>query len=145
MTRHTVLRVVAKFLIAPIILYAFYVQWHGELGPGGGFQAGVIFAVAFILYGIVFGLEALVTVFPTHVIRVLFGLGVLIYAGTGFLALFFGKTFLDYSYLGHHAVHAQEWGIILVEIGVGITVATVMIAIYIAFASRIPSTKDEDW
>lgn len=145
MNHHTILRVVAKFLIPPIILYALYVQWHGDYGPGGGFQAGTIFAVAFILYSLVFGLEALVRVFPTYIIRILFSLGVLIYAGTGFVSMLMGKNFLDYSYLGHHPVHAQEWGILLVEFGVGLTVATVMIAIFIAFASRIPSISDEEW
>ena len=38
------LRVVVKLLIPLILLYALYVQFHGDYSPGGGFQAGVIFA-----------------------------------------------------------------------------------------------------
>ena len=38
------------------MLFALYVQFHGDYGPGGGFQAGVIFAAAVILYALVFGL-----------------------------------------------------------------------------------------
>ena len=57
MSHHLVLRVIAKLLIPFILLFALYVQFHGDFGPGGGFQAGVIFAAALILYGLVFGLE----------------------------------------------------------------------------------------
>ena len=53
MMGHVVLRVTIKLLFAPIILFALYVQFHGDYGPGGGFQAGVIFAVAFILHALV--------------------------------------------------------------------------------------------
>jgi len=55
MRHHLLLRVITKLLVGPIILFALYVQFHGDYSPGGGFQAGVIFAVAFILFGIVFG------------------------------------------------------------------------------------------
>ncbi len=46
-----ILRVVTKLLIPYILLFGFYVQFHGDYGPGGGFQAGVILAAAVILYG----------------------------------------------------------------------------------------------
>ena len=57
MKHHRVLRIVSKLLIPFIMLFALYVQFHGDFGPGGGFQAGVILASAFILYGLIFGLE----------------------------------------------------------------------------------------
>ena len=57
MTRHSILRITAKFMIPYILLFALYVQFHGDFGPGGGFQAGVIFASGFILYGLIFGIE----------------------------------------------------------------------------------------
>ena len=49
-------RVVAKLLIPYMLLYALYVQWHGDYGPGGGFQAGVLFAAAVIRYALIFDL-----------------------------------------------------------------------------------------
>ena len=58
MKEHSILRVVSKLLIPYILLFALYVQFHGDYGPGGGFQAGVIFAAGIILYGLVFGLRA---------------------------------------------------------------------------------------
>ena len=64
MQHHLILRVVTKLLVGTIIVFALYVQFHGDYSPGGGFQAGVIMAVAFILYGVVFSLEKAKQVFP---------------------------------------------------------------------------------
>lgn len=146
MRHHLLLRVVTKLLIGPIILFALYVQFHGDFSPGGGFQAGVIMAVAFILYGIVFGLEAVQSVFPAWLVHKLMALGVLIYAGTGVVSLFMGYDFLDYTAFNpHHPSHGQHWGIFAVEFGVLVTVTGVMVAIYYAFAMRRPAISDEDW
>jgi len=136
MTRHAVLRIVAKLLIPYIMLFALYVQFHGDYGPGGGFQAGVILAAAFILYAIVFGLEQAKRVAPPRVIESLIAVGVLIYAGVGLVTLTRGGRFLEYGVLEHDASHGQHLGIFLVELGVGCTVAAVMIAIFFAFAGR---------
>lgn len=145
MDHHLILRVVTQILVAPILLYGLYVQFHGDFGPGGGFQAGVIFAVGFILYGIVFGLRRLRNKFPDHVIHKLVALGVLIYAGTGVVNMALGGNFLDYNVLSQDPVQGQHWGIIAVELGVGVTVFGVMMAIYYAFAGRPPSLDDKDW
>jgi multicomponent Na+:H+ antiporter subunit B len=146
MHHHLILRVVTKMLVGTIVLFAFYVQFHGDFSPGGGFQAGVIMAVAFILYGIVFGLNKAEEVFPPWLVHKLVALGLLIYAGTGFASLFLGYNYLDYdAFVPHHPSHGQHWGILAVEFGVGVTVTGVMVAIYYAFASRPPPMKDEDW
>ncbi|MBO6814696.1 MAG: Na(+)/H(+) antiporter subunit B [Rhizobiaceae bacterium] len=146
MRHHLILRVVVKLLVAPIALFALYVQFHGDYSPGGGFQAGVILAVAFILYGIVFGLAKVHQVFPPWLVQKMAALGVLLYAGTGVLSLLLGYTYLDYgAFTPGHPEHGQHWGILVVELGVGITVAAVMVAIYYAFAGRTPRINDEDW
>ncbi len=146
MRHHLILRVVTKLLIGPIVLFALYVQFHGDFSPGGGFQAGVIMAVAFILYGIVFGLEAAQHVFPSWLVHKLMALGVLIFAGTGVVSLFLGYDFLDYgAFSPHHPSHGQHWGILAVEFGVLVTVTGVMVAIYYAFAMRRPAISDEEW
>lgn len=141
MNTFPILRVVSKILIPYIMLFALYVQFHGDFGPGGGFQAGVIFAAAVILYGLVFGLDEVQKVVRPHVIEVLVPLGVLIYAGTGVVSILAGGEFLNYDVLDHHLghgllPHGQHLGIFLVECGVGITVASVMIAIFYLFAAR---------
>jgi multicomponent Na+:H+ antiporter subunit B len=137
MTRQTVLRVIAKMLIPYLMLFALYVQFHGDYGPGGGFQAGVIFAAAFILYALVFGLAAARRIIRPLVLEGLIALGLLLYAGTGIVAMLRGGNFLDYGALNHHdPVHGQHLGILLVELGVGITVSSILISIFFAFAGR---------
>jgi multicomponent Na+:H+ antiporter subunit B len=134
--RHVILRVMSKLLIPVIMLFALYVQFHGDYGPGGGFQAGVIFGAAIILYALMFGLETAKAVFPPRVLQFLVATGVLIYGGTGIAAIVEGGQFLDYSVLAHDPVHGQHLGIFLVELGVGITVAAVMTTIFFEFAGR---------
>lgn len=142
MTHHLILRVVAKLLIPYILLFGLYVQFHGDFGPGGGFQAGVIFASAFVLYALIYGVEKARQVVSEAVLRVGIGLGVLIYGGTGVVSLLLGANFLDYSPLAHDAPHGQHIGIFAVELGVGITVASVMATIFFQFAGR--SERDEE-
>ena len=132
-----VLRIVAKAFTPFVMLFALYVQFHGDYGPGGGFQAGVIFAAALILYSMIFGLDSLERVIPSRVIEVTVASGVLLYTGVGFAALLAGGEFLNYSAFDReHPSHGQHLGILVIELGVGITVAAVMVAIYSAFAGR---------
>lgn len=145
MDHHLILRVVTRLLVAPILLYGLYVQFHGDFGPGGGFQAGVIFAVAFILYGTVFSLRRLRSIMPDYVVHRFVALGVIVYAGTGVVNMLLGGNFLDYNVLSEVGYKGQHWGIIAVELGVGITVFAVMVAIYYAFAGRPPTLDDKDW
>ena len=136
MTHNLILRVVTKSLIPLIILFALYVQFHGDFGPGGGFQAGVILSAAIILYALVFGLDAAEQVIPPPLLRLLASLGVFLYAGVGIVSLFVGGTYLDYSVLADNQVAGQHLGVLLVELGVGITVFSVMLIIYFTFAGR---------
>lgn len=138
MLHHVVLRVVAKFLIPVILLFALYVQFHGDYSPGGGFQAGVIFAAGIILYALVFGLDNAMEVVPPSVLKVLAALGVLIFAGVGMETMLLGENFLDYDALSAKPTDGQHLGILLVELGVGITVASVMLLMYYAFTGREP-------
>jgi len=136
MSREPVLAITAKFLIPLIMLFALYVQFHGEYSPGGGFQAGVIFAAAIILYGLVFGVEKARVVLPTTWLIRQAALGVLLYGGVGVVGLLRGGEFLNYNLLAADAVAGQHLGILLVELGVGLSVSAVMIIIIHAFAGR---------
>ena len=132
-----VLRVVSKRFIPFVLLFGLYVQFHGDFGPGGGFQAGVVFAAGLILYGMVFGLDELKRVVPPRVVELGAALGALIYAGVGVVSLVLGGNYLDHDLLdAHNPVHGQHLGILLVELGVGITVASVIAIIYYSFAGR---------
>ncbi len=131
-----ILRVIAKFLIPFIMLFGLYVQFHGDYGPGGGFQAGVIFAAGCILYGVVFGLAPLRQAIPPDILPFLAAAGLAIYAGTGVVTVLLGGVYLDYACLAGDPVHGHHYGILIVEFGVGVTVAATMLAIFDAFAGR---------
>ncbi|GAB1260812.1 DUF4040 domain-containing protein [Aurantivibrio plasticivorans] len=133
---HRVLHVVAKVVIPYVILFALYVQFHGDFGPGGGFQAGVIAAAAMILYALVFGLPLAQRVIGPKFLQILAPLGVLLYASVGLVSMLKGGNFLDYNRLAHDPLHGQHYGIIIIELGVGVTVFAVMLSIFYAFASQ---------
>lgn len=105
-----IIRVVTKLIIPYILLFGLYVQFHGDFGPGGGFQAGVIIASAFILYGLVFGLPAVKQVAPPKVVEKLIALGVLIYAGTGLATTLIGRASHGHSDHGHATDGHSEHG-----------------------------------
>lgn len=129
-----ILRVVTKLQIPFVLVFGFYVLTHGELGPGGGFQAGVILGAGFILYGLVFGIDAKHRVLPRKVTDILAGLGVLLYVGVGTVNMLSGHAFLNYAAITPDApADGEAWGMTLVEYGVGITVAAVMITLFNAF------------
>ena len=140
-----VLRVIGRALAPLILLFGLYVQFHGDFGPGGGFQAGVIFAAGLIVYALIFGLDALRQVVPPLLTERLMAAGVLLYGGVGVVAMLLGGEFLDYTALdplttGHHGQHL---GIIAIELGVGIAVAATMMRVYYAFVSHQPGAGKE--
>ena len=128
--RSLILREACNVIVPAVLLYAFYVQFHGDYGPGGGFQAGVIFAAGIILYALVHGREKTQKVIPPSIVRFFVSFGLLLYAGVGIASLFMGANYLDYDVLLHDPIHGQHLGIFLIELGVGITVAAVMIMIF---------------
>lgn len=129
-------RVVGRMLIPFIFLFGLYVQFHGEYGPGGGFQAGAILASAIILYSLLEGESQALRAIPMSVLKWLVAGGALLYGGVGVVAMLLGGNFLDYSVLASNPVKGQQIGIILIEAGVGITVFGVLLCVYHAFVAR---------
>jgi multicomponent Na+:H+ antiporter subunit B len=136
MKHDLVLRIIGKLLIPFILLFALYVQFHGDFGPGGGFQAGVIFAAGIVFYALIFGLDNARKVVPDRLVEAMLAAGVLLYLGVGLAGMFLGGNFLDYFVLDADPVHGQHRGIFWVEAGVAITVSGVMLKIFYMFASR---------
>lgn len=142
MTDLPILRVLTKLLVPFILLFGLYVQFHGDYGPGGGFQAGVIFAAGCILHGIVFGAPRLRAAFPPALLQALAAAGLILYIGTGIATMLLGGVYLDYARLAGDPAHGHHYGILIVELGVGITVAATMLAVFLAFAGRGAAERD---
>lgn len=130
------LRILAKQLVPFMLVFAAYVQFHGDFGPGGGFQAGVIAAAAVVFHAIVFGLEAGRRLAPDWLVETMLAAGVLVYAGVGLAGLAAGGSYLDYFVLARDPVAGQHRGIFWVEAGVALTVAGVMLKLFYMFAGR---------
>jgi multicomponent Na+:H+ antiporter subunit B len=129
-------RVVGRLLVPFILLFGLYVQFHGDYGPGGGFQAGALIAAAFILFALVEGEERTLQAVPLGALLALMVSGALLYGGVGLAGIVLGGEFLDYSVLAADPVAGQHLGILLIEAGVGLTVTGVLLAIFHAFAAR---------
>ncbi|MDQ2068963.1 Na(+)/H(+) antiporter subunit B [Natronospira bacteriovora] len=136
MNQYVVLRIVTKLMIPVILLYGLYIQFHGEYSPGGGFQAGIIFAAGFVIYSLIYGLDKAQDAVPPEAAHVLAAFGVLLYIGFGLASFFLGGNFLEYKVLLPDDHAGETFGIIGIELGVGITVATVALSLFYSFAGR---------
>ncbi|MCK4765540.1 MAG: sodium:proton antiporter [Candidatus Aminicenantes bacterium] len=129
-----IVSLVSRVLSPFIMLFALYVIFHGHYSPGGGFQGGTMLAAAILLVRLSSGSEVAQLQLKRGVGTILGSFGVLIYFGTGFLCLLLGGKFLDYELLARilpvSKVMAHNWGILFVEIGVGIAVMGLLVAIY---------------
>ncbi len=127
-------------LIPFIQLYALYVIAHGDISPGGGFQGGVILGASIILYSIIYGVKEGRSRMRQTFNDNMNSIGVLIFVAIGLLCVLGGGMFLQYASISHHYhALANHLGIYGIEIGVGITVAGVMMTIFFETAS-----KDDD-
>ncbi len=123
---------VVRVMVPFIQIFAFYVIFHGHYSPGGGFQGGALLAGSVLLQRVVLGAERSQIGFPTR-LGIPFGaLGILIYAGVGFLAMLDGGNYLQYDHLpfGMTPVYLRNTGILLVEIGVAFAVTGTLVSIY---------------
>jgi multicomponent Na+:H+ antiporter subunit B len=140
---HIVLKVVSRFITPFILLYALYVQLHGEYSPGGGFQAGVIFASAFILFCLINGLSKTLRLISIEELKMVASIGALMFIGAGFYTMFAGAEFLNYSVIAEDQHTAQQIGIVFVELGVGLTVFAAAMLIFLLFAKRKKIGKND--
>lgn len=123
-----IVRSLCRFLVPFIQLFGLYVIVHGHSSPGGGFQGGVILAASFILLSIAYGLDAMRARFSPTSLVVLTSLGVLIYGGIGVVCMLLGANFLDYGVLP--GAEPRSLGMLVIEIGVGVTVMAAMVSIF---------------
>ncbi len=131
----TVLDAVSRLITPFMLMFGAYVVTHGHYSPGGGFQGGVIFAVAVILARLVHGRDARWGIRP----RIALGLacaGAGLYMAIGLLSLLFQDNFLDYGMLPLplKVTEVRAVGTLGIEIGVALAVTGVITLIFDALA-----------
>jgi multicomponent Na+:H+ antiporter subunit B len=127
-------KTITKIISPVIIFYGIYILLNGEDSPGGGFQAGAIFATYFILLDILGFIKD--SRIDKDKILLYSSLGVLLYLLVGFIPIFLGSNFLDYDALMIDPMGGQHIGIFLIEIGITITVSCVLSFLYLSFKSE---------
>ena len=133
---HLVPRVVGRLLVPFIVLFGLYVQFHGDYGPGGGFQAGALISAGVILYALVDGEGKALEAISPRFLRGMIAGGAMLYVGVGIAGMLLGGNFLDYSVLAQDSIAGQHLGILLVEAGVGLTVTGTLLTVFHSFAAR---------
>ena len=131
--------VMVSIIQALILIYAVYVLFHGEVSLGGGFQAGALIGMTYLLDVMVCRREVPLFRLTKFRSAAAAGLGPFIYALTGVLSFAGGGLYLQYSKLPFsiHEAELHSAGITLVEIGVTIGVACTIITIINALTERI--------
>jgi len=137
----TIIRFISRQLVPFMQLFALYVVAHGHHSPGGGFQGGVILGASFILLAITYDLKLVLSRMNEKWNVLLGNIGVLLYAGIGFICLLLGANFLDYSILhkilpATGPIMARSHGMLGIEIGVAIAVMAIVVTIYVNLASQ---------
>jgi len=135
----------ARMVVPFIQLFGLYVVFHGHYSPGGGFQGGAIVAAGFILVRLAVGTDVAQIQFRSHWSTVGSSTGALIFVGIGIAALVSGGLFLDHGSLpfGLEAAEIRNLVILLVEVGVMLTVATTLTAIYDDLMGEPGDSDDE--
>lgn len=133
------LHIAFRLIIPFSLVYAIYVLVLGETSPGGGFQAGVVLAFGILLARLVLGAEAKAFNIRLETSLALAGIGTFIYAAAGWLTLFGGGKFLDYSFLPfamHEPRELHALGILIIEIGVTVCVMMTILNIMAVVTKR---------
>lgn len=131
MHNNSILILTTRFLLPFVVLFSFYIQINGETSPGGGFQAGAIFASIFIALDLSNAApEYIGQILKEKRLLSLSATGVGIYLACGIIPMLRGYNFLNYNALHKIDMTGQKIGIITIEMGVGITVASTLLLIY---------------
>ena len=140
----TILDTAFRVIVPIIVIYAFYVLAHGETSLGGGFQAGALLAIAYMIDRIIPSFNNSLGNMTEEIAAMTAGAGVFIYIVTGLLPMFNGGNFLQYENLPFGADAAAELhgtGVIMIEIGVVVCVMATIINILEVVLER---TKFDD-
>lgn len=128
-----VVRTVAALLAPFVMLFGLYVVTHGHYGPGGGFAGGVLLAVGAVLLRLTFEPSATHRALSSAAVLRVALLAFTVFVAIGLVPLAAGGAFLDYAAVPVADVAASQlryYGILAVEIAVGLAVFGTILAVF---------------
>ncbi|ELZ14194.1 monovalent cation/H+ antiporter subunit B [Halovivax asiaticus JCM 14624] len=123
-------------LVAPFVLtYGLFITLHGASSPGGGFQGGVIVASVIVMLSFAYGIDPTWEWLDKRVLVGITSGGIAVFAALALGPILLG-TGGDFLELGSYPVIPNPWkyGIELVEVGIAMTVAGVVIVLFFQLA-----------
>lgn len=144
-----IVRTVARWLKGFILLYGISVVLYGHITTGGGFEGGVIIAIAFVLLALAEGEQASQSFFSKRAASTLVSAGVLLFLALAFAGMLWGDGIFFENFIDTK-VHALftlfSGGVIpLLNIGLGLMVASSLFLVFTVLAAlRIRDKGEED-
>ena len=142
-----IITTLSRALLPIIQIYALYVLFFGQYGPGGGFVGGVMLGASLILSFLVFGADATTQHMLARVAFHTDGLGLLVFAGIGGLCMIWAGEFLNYAAVplpGLDVASTRSLGIVGTQIGVAMDVAVTVISIVYSLSLRAQHGANDD-
>lgn len=119
-------------------LFGFYIGLHGQLTPGGGFQAGVILASALLLVYLAEDTRAFAKLTSHTAVEVIEALGAGAYAILGMAPLAFGVPFLtNIVPLGETGDVFSSGNIAIISACVGVEVTAAFLLVLFTYLQEI--------
>ena len=132
-----ILRTVAPFITALMLLFSVFVLLRGHNEPGGGFIGGLIAASALAIYGIAYGVSAVRRAIRFHPMAIA-GFGLLIAVVSGVISVFAGVPFMTglWVYPTLFGVEVSLATVMSFDIGVYLVVVGAITSIALALEER---------
>ncbi len=128
-----IINTVTRIILPFISLFGFYLIFHVHLSPGGGFSGGTVVGSAFVLFSLSFGVSIQEKKLSHRTSALLESYGGLWYVLLGFVALFYGYSYLTNAPVFSPGVPGRLYSsglVLLVNIGLGIKVASTIITLF---------------
>jgi multicomponent Na+:H+ antiporter subunit B len=138
------LRVAGTVLVGPLIVLGIYMAVHGHLGPGGGFQAGIILAAGLLLVYAAGQVVALRRVEPLALVEAADAVGAMAYALVALGGLIFaGAALYNFLPFGTTGQLLSAGTIPVLSTAVGVEVTGAIALIFTEFLDQAVMERGE--
>lgn len=136
-------RVIALLLIAPTILFGWYIVAHGQVTPGGGFQGGVILSSAPLLLYLCGSYPKFRGAAAPRLVEIVEAVGAAGYIVVGGASVALGGLFLENLLpLGKTGTLTSGGIVPFINLGVGLEVSGGFVLVLIVYLEELMEEKE---